>query len=201
MQTQVIAVNATALKDGGALSILKQFIAHIPLQGIFYIFIHPDVVLDNKAQHVHLIPIDCSSAFKRLLWDAFGFKRWLDERHLKAGVVVSLQNTSVAYDKQVKQVIYLHQGLCLYPQTWSFFKKSERRFAFYKSIYPLFIFLFAQKNTRFIVQTRWMKEALCQKFKVLSEHVHVIKPDIIRVAVDEVQKKVLSHPHVLFYPV
>jgi len=197
----IIAVNATALTTGGGLSILQQFVSHAPAGDEYYIFVSETVELGNVSQNnIHFIRINNNTIIHRLLWDWFGLSRWFKKRGLTLDVVLSLQNTSVSCPKKTKQLIYLHQGLCLHPKKWSFTKKSERALAFYKYIYPFFVFLFANKSTRFIVQTHWMKTILCEKFDRCDKQVHVIKPDIMRADITAVEIISLTEKHTLFYP-
>ena len=198
---KIIAVNATALKIGGALSILRQFVYHIDQHHQYYLFISDQLTPDFPSQkNIHLIKINTNSSLKRILWDWFGLKRWFRVRNLIPNTVLSLQNTSVRAPKSSKKLIYLHQGLPLHEQSWSFLKAKQRSLAFYKYIYPLFILLHARKNTQFIVQTQWMKKALCAKFNRNEQTVHVIKPEIKPINTAAVKTKELRGRYNLFYP-
>lgn len=198
----IIGVNASALKAGGALTVLREFIAHIQDENHYYIFINKAVDLNTFPckNTIHLIPVNVTGAIGRIVWDWFGFKRWFSSRNLVPKVVISLQNTSIATAKESKLIIYLHQGLALHGESWSFFKRKERSLAFYKYVYPLFIFMFAKKNTQFVVQTQWMQQALCSRFKREKKYVHVIKPNLIPIDVGAVPIKVLEERFTLFYP-
>lgn len=246
METQankIIAVNATALISGGALSILRQFIHHVDPQHQYYLFVSDQLgSVDNYAticdeptfrgssaesmdpvdkprevglelnshqtlftdfppqKNIHLIPTNTQSPLKRILWDAFGLKRWFKKRKLMPDTVLSLQNTSVRSPKQSNKLIYLHQGLPLHEQSWSFLKPKQRSLAFYKYLYPLFILLHARKDTQFIVQTQWMKKALCSKFKRSEHVVHVIKPEIKPINTEAIETIPLTGRYNLFYP-
>ncbi|QEY50102.1 glycosyltransferase [Legionella longbeachae] len=197
---KVTVVNATALSSGGALSILLQFLSHVRDDEIYYFFIHPSLNLTVENENVYLIKKETATIAKRLLWDSWGLKRWLKKHGIEAKSVVSLQNTSLAYQKGISKFIYLHQGLPLHAQKWSFLKRRERRLALYKYIYPLFIFLHVDKKTKFVVQTQWMKHALCARFKQKEENVYVIKPDILRKDINTITPLQLPYTYTLFYP-
>lgn len=197
---KIIVVNATAIISGGALSILHQFITHIADFHTYYIFVHPLLNLPVENNNIHFIKENVNTVFKRILWDSFGLKRWLKKRGIVPHILLSLQNTSIFYDRTIPKIIYLHQSLPLHQKRWSFFKKRERIFAFYKYIYPLFIFLHVDRNTKFVVQTEWMKTALCRRFFQNEESVHVIKPDIIRKDIASIAVKELLYQNTLFYP-
>lgn len=200
-RNKIIAVNATALKSGGALTILRQFLSYIPDERIYYVFINEDVNIDsNGLKNVHLIKLNMTGAIKRVVWDWYGLRRWFKSRSIKPEVVVSLQNTSIVFNKESKNIIYLHQGIPLHPKSWSFLKPKERSLAFYKYIYPFFIFIFTNEKTKFVVQTQWMKKALCAKFKRHADNVYVIKPDLVPVDIDLIQTIDLPYQYTLFYP-
>ena len=196
----IVVVNATALTNGGGLSILQQFIAHVPEKGIYYIFVDGRTPIQSKAANIYLVKVNIHGWIKRFFWDALGLNRYLKKQHIIADVIISLQNTSVFYDKNAKKILYLHQAIPLHPKRWSFFKKDERKLAFYKYVYPWFIFLHANKHTKIIVQTQWMKKSLCEKFKRLKSSVYVITPDIMRVDVGSIKRINLAPKHTLFYP-
>jgi len=197
---RIVAVNATALANGGGLSILQQFVDHIVDEHQYYIFVPHTLTIRSLSDAIHIIPVSTNSFVKRVLWDLFGLKRWFAKQDLMVDVVLSLQNTSVSYHKHIKQWIYVHQGLCLHPAKWSFLKRQERMLAMYKYIYPFFIFLHANRHTEFIVQTQWMKDRLCDQFKRSTQQVHVIKPDVLRVDIADVDTIVLPESNILFYP-
>lgn len=197
---KIIIVNATAITAGGALSILQQFLTHINDNHIYYIFINPSLNLVVQKNNIHFIKKNVNTNLKRIFWDSWGLKRWLKKRGIVANILLSLQNTSIFYDRTTTKIIYLHQSLPFHFKSWSFFKRQERKFAFYKYIYPFFIFMHVDKKTKFIVQTQWIKTALCMHFKQNEENVYVIKPDIIRKDIGNVTIKELPYQYTLFYP-
>ncbi|MFJ1268452.1 glycosyltransferase [Legionella lytica] len=193
-------VNATALVSGGALSILHQFLSRVRDEETYYVFIPSSLNIPWEKKNVYFIKKEINSVAKRILWDSWGLKRWLKKNQIKAKASLSLQNTSFASSKTIPKLIYLHQGLSLHPQKWSFLKRSERRLAFYKYVYPLFIFLHIDPKTKFVVQTQWMKRALCAYFKQKDENVWVIKPDILRRDINSITTLALPYQYTLFYP-
>lgn len=154
---------------------------------------------DSRNPNITFIRVPPMSFIKRIMWDSHGFKQWFVKKNIDPDVVVSLQNTSIAFGEK-KQVIYLHQGLCLHPQKWSFFKKNERTLAMYRYIYPFFMLMHTHQNTHFVVQTEWMKAALCKRFKRKEALTHVIKPHIEPINIDQISSVSLNEPHSLFYP-
>lgn len=199
---QTVLVNATALVSGGALSILKQFLCNID-NNSYHVFVSEGVELDclnqnNPNKKIWYIPRQ--SALVRIYWDFYGLKKFANQHDLKYQVLISLQNTSVASEAE-KQIVYIHQGIPFHERSWSFFKKNERRYAFYKYIYPWFIFANKSKDTEFVVQTEWMQESLIKKFRIPKEKVHNIKPSFIKWDLTSASDKISTAPLFnIFYP-
>jgi len=198
MSVKNIVVNATALTQSGALTILKQFIHHASSYNNyhFYCFIDESVTF-KKNDNITLIKVNMKSWLRRIYWDWIGLKKHLVNNKILCDSVVSLQNTSVNID--ASQIIYLHQPLPFSNIKWSVFNKIERPFFFYKNLYHIFIFIFVKRDTRFVVQTEWMKNALVNDFAVNSSLIEVIQPDII---LPEIKKQdLISNSHyTLLYP-
>ncbi|MCO8051210.1 glycosyltransferase [Proteus penneri] len=173
-----IIINATALKSGGALSILKQFIANTNELDTYHIMISSEIydILPKKKNIIYHIR-DNNNFFKRIYWDSFLLKKYILKKNINVDIIISLQNTSINF-KNKPQLIYLHQGLFLHERKWSFFKREEIKYAIYKYIYPFFIFLHATKETTFVVQTQWMKDSLIDKFNVNPNNIHNFKPTV-----------------------
>lgn len=198
---KIIAVSASSLKSGGGLTILRQFISHINDKNTYYIFIDKNLKIDDLGlKNIHIVKVDTSGIVKRIIWDWYGLNKWFKSRDLKPDVVISMQNTSVVSNKESKKIIYLHQGISLHSKSWSFFKRKERTLAFYKYIYPLFIFIFANKKTKFVVQTQWMKTALCTKFNQDAKNIFVFKPDLTQIDIEKIKPINLPYTHNFFYP-
>jgi glycosyltransferase involved in cell wall biosynthesis len=192
-----IAVNATALISGGGLSILKQFIDNRD-NNFYHIFIAEGVVFDyDSYDNVKFWLIPSKNIFERIYWDSFGLRKFLRKRKIKISLAISLQNTTMNVGK-APQIVYLHQGLCLADKKWSFLKKTERSYAFYKHIYPLFILLHHSRKVSFVVQTQWMKDALSLKFQIPFESIYNIKPDVLRS--DMCLESTVNEKNIIFYP-
>jgi len=169
-----VIVNATALRTSGALSILKQFLMTCSLSKRKYIiFVAPNLNL-YVPENCRLIELNKTSWLKRIYWDFRGLFFYLKKNKIKYDLFVSLQNTSVYID--VPQVIYMHQSLPFISRSWSLIKKSEYKLYLYKNLYPFFIFFFVNDQTTFIVQTKWVKEAINRNFGV--SNIEVIPPSI-----------------------
>lgn len=174
---KIVAVNATALSSGGALTILKQFIDELKNnennEFKFYVFL-PELVITPDINNVIWIRTKNKSWFKRILWDFLFFKSSLKKMDVKPDLVISLQNTTINMDAD--QVIYLHQPLPFLNFKWNFFDKEERLLFLYSKFYSFFIFLYSKPSTQFVVQTEWMKTALINGFNIKKDKISVIKP-------------------------
>lgn len=173
-------VNATALDTSGALSILKQFLAEIPItNNQWIIFVNSKIQLTENKEYIHLIPINNGkSLIKRFLWDTFGLKNWLKENKIRPLASLSLQNTGFRTGYKIPNFIYYHQSIPFFQQKWSLLKKEQRALWFYKYIYPFFVKLFLNNKTEIFVQLNYIREQFINKFHIQSNKVHVISPNI-----------------------
>ena len=202
-----IVVNATALDIGGALTILKQFIQKAGMYKYyhFYCFI-PENVKVEDFDNITYFRITKMGWINRIFWDFYSLTKKIDEYNINPEKIISLQNTSV--NSVIPQIIYLHQPLPFSSVKWSIFKKSQFTLFLYKHFYKFFILLFVNKATVFVVQTQWMKDALCLSGKVSSNNIHVIKPEInlpkksfikADLVIENEYKKILYPASTLFY--
>ena len=199
MKKRNIAVNASALTQSGALSILKQFIYYAARNksSHFYLFVDEDVRLEAH-ENISFINVAVRSWARRIYWGGWGFRRYLSKNGIPVDIVISLQNTSINIPG--KQVVYIHQPMPFSEIKWSFFKKDERLFFLYRNFYHYFIFLFVKLDTRFVVQTNWMKASLVNNYLVHDELIRVISPDVILPKIDKDSVFESNVGFVLLYP-
>lgn len=158
--------------------------------------------MDIDKSNVQLIVTYNNSAVKRLYWDYFGLKNWLDNNNVKVDIAISLQNTNFRVGKKVSNYIYYHQSIPFYNYKWSIFKSSERSLFFYKNIYPLFVKSLINPRTEFFVQLEYIKNGFCKRFKIDEKRVHVVFPNVTLPIINENSKIDLSNEKInLFYPV
>lgn len=175
---KTIFVNATASRNGGALTILNQFIkafSDSETQGIELIIFCSVSLNSFGCNSITFIQLKPKNFYERLLWDYWGMKQWAKRHKKKPQLIISFQNTGVIFDK-VPQIIYLHQAIPFTPVSWNFFKNEERQLWFYKHIYPFFISRTLFKQTHLIVQTLWMKNAVSKYFNFPAQKILVAKP-------------------------
>lgn len=197
MRNEIIAVNATALAHSGALTILKQFISAIDEKiNFYYIFVPADIDFENK-KNVRYIKIRKQGWVKRILWDSHGMCAMMKKKSIEYDVLLSLQNTSIRTPK--KQIIYIHQPLpftnvnFLKPSSWSF------KFFLYQKFYGLFIFLFSDEKTKFIVQTKWMYDALVLR-NIDKDCISILPPTLSKKECAETDIPKFPHKIKLLYP-
>ena len=201
--SKIVVVNATALRLGGGLSILNQFIEKIDKRvAKFVIFVHVSYVVSQaNSKNATFVKVDKTSMLKRILWDGYGLKKWLDYHSVVPDLVISLQNTSINIKTYCPQVIYLHQAIPFSNIRWSIFKSDDFRFIIYKHFYQYFIFKYFGKKDIFVVQTNWMKEALLKMGSVNNADVFVIQPKFnIENVNDIVKLRFPKSQRTIFYP-
>lgn len=205
---KTIFINSTFATEGGVKTILDNFIEAVKsinitdTQFIFFVpegYDKPVTLKDN----VKIVQIDAKSWHKRLLWDFAGLKLWSRKNKIRASTVFSLQNTSVNYYKNSKQIVYIQQPIPFEEDIpWSFFKKEERKLWFYKIFYLNFIKFFLSSDNKIIVQTDWMKRAAAKKLKKIKyENIHIIKPAVKELKTSVNRENIFDKSHYnIFYP-
>lgn len=175
-----ILINATAARFSGALSILNQFVTHIPPTdgNQYYLFVDTNYQEIVQAENIKYIHIDTRSWKRRIWWDEYGFRQYVKKKGVQPSLIISLQNTGVKFDKRIPQLIYYHQPFPVFPQKWSLFKKQETLFFLYKHIYSYFVSRSIHQNVYFVVQIPFMKEAFLKRFSIPKEKVYVIPPEV-----------------------
>ena len=191
---KTIFVNATAPTEGGALTILKQFLEGISIYSnkniYYYIFCSLDELKVYENKNIKIINnLKGKKWLDRIRWDLWGLKNWSKEKNIKADLIISFQNTGVYYCKDVKQLIYLHQPIPFFQSIkWNFLKKDEKTLWFYKNIYKKIIKYSLKDNSYIVVQTKWMKNAVIEQFNWNPKKISVIKPNVKNIVIEKVPK-------------
>lgn len=181
MELRCIVVNAIALTGrGGAYSILKQFINHIPQNDLnWIIFVPQEFDYLPISSNIKIIKQSVSKSFiKRLSWDFSGLNKFLKNINIKPIANISLQNTGFRTIKGIPNFIYYHQSLPFYSQKWNPFKRGERTAWFYKNIYPFAVRLFLSKVTKILVQLDFIKEGFRKCFNHPEDNIKIFSPEI-----------------------
>jgi glycosyltransferase involved in cell wall biosynthesis len=189
---KTVFVNATAATEGGALTILKQFLKGISKysnkNNLYYIFCSLEELKTYERENTEIInDIKGKKWLDRIKWDLWGLKNWGKKKDIRADLVISFQNTGVKYYNDVKQLIYLHQSIPFYQSIkWNFCKKDERFYWFRKNIYKKIIKYSLRKNSYIVVQTEWMKNAVIEQFNWNPKKISAIKPNVENIPLEKV---------------
>lgn len=172
---KTIIVSATALATSGALTILNEFIDYISiLKKYKFIIFVPQGIQFPKADNICYVAVAKKNWISRIYWDGFGLRHFIRKNKLDYVAVISLQNTSI--NIKGNKIIYLHQSLPFIDFRIPAINISNIKIWLYKQFYSFFIFLFVDKNTSFIVQAKWLKDVLSERFHINEKKIHVIKP-------------------------
>lgn len=203
----IIFVNDVAATEGGALTILRQFLSSIqkysPDNFTYYVFCSLEELKQYESDNIKIINnIKGKKRLDRIKWDLFGLKKWSRKHNIKANLIISLQNTGCCYYKNVKQIILIHQALSFSQvKKWKFFKKDERKFWFYQNIYKKIIQYSLEDDSFVVVQTEIMKNAIAEQFKKDKSKIKVIRPSLEKIEVDKINKINFSDKKFhIFYP-
>lgn len=176
-----IVVNATAIKAGGALTVLNEFIARADDSRNYIIFVRSDLEKLSHGNNIRLVRIERTRGFSRVWWDFCGLSLWLIKEKIFIDHLVSLQNMGVKGFglRGKKQVIVYHQAIPLIGKKWSFLSRRTRSLAFYKYIYPFFVRFLDSESADYIVQAEWVKLKLHEVVGIPLARISVVKPSLI----------------------
>lgn len=191
---KIVFINATAATEGGALTILKQFLEGIFTYSsnniIYYIFCSQKELEVYENENIKIINnIKGKKWLNRIKWDLYGLKKWSKKRGIKGNLLISFQNTGSNYYSDVVQLIYLHQSIPFAENVkWNFINKNERLLWFYKNIYKKIIKYTIRRSSYIVVQTEWVKSAVIKQFNWNSKKISVIKPNIKKIPIEKVSE-------------
>lgn len=175
----VIVVNASALRSGGALTVLTQFVEAIPQDEYTYlIFVDTSVKTLSAQSNIRFVEVDKRSACKRLYWDWIGLKRWIAGHGIVPVASISLQNTTCRTGFDHPDFVYYHQSIPFFRRRWNPLKSGQRTLWFYKNIYPFFVRYSLKRNTEIFLQTECMKRAFAETFSFPLERIHPVAPAV-----------------------
>lgn len=176
---RTIVVNASALRSGGALTILRQFVSEIPQDNFEYlIFVDESVSFSALKKNIQIVKVSTRSFIRRFIWDAMGLNNWIKRNHIHPLAAISLQNTNFRLNERCPNFIYYHQPLPFYKNKWSLFRQKERSLWFYKYIYPFFVNLFINSRTEIFVQLEFIRNGFAERFSFDKNKIHVVFPNL-----------------------
>ena len=179
-----IVVNDIAASKGGALTVLKDFYNCVKENDTEneWIFLLGDKLLDETDNiKIITLPDIKGNRSKKLAFDLYKGKKFI--KSLNPDVVFSLQNT-VTFGLDVPQILYIHQSIPFQKiKKFSFLKGSERSLAIIQHLIGKVIKKSAKAADKVIVQTKWMKEAVCEQCHLQGERVLQIPPSVADISV------------------
>lgn len=200
----IVVINNPAAKTSGALTILKELLEELSklrCNRIFYIIVSLEELKIYESHNIRIEVIKTQNFIARILWDNLKLKKYLEKKKISPKLFMSLQNTPVNLNKNVRQLLYFHQGLSVAKYKWRLFNKQERILWIYQNIFPFFIKLNLGKVEKVIVQTKWIKNEFSKKFKFNSEKIVIKKPRIREIDIEKIEhKKNTKGKYTIFYP-
>ena len=194
-----IVVNDIAASHGGAMTILKEFyncVRNSDTENEWIFLLGDNYLEETDNIKVITFPHVKNSKLKKMQFDFYKGKKVISD--FQPDVVFSLQNI-ITFGLRVPQITYIHQAIPFQTaKKFSFLKGSERSTAVYQYLIGAIIKRSVKKADKTIVQTGWMKTAVCQKCCVSDERVSVISPNLSDLS-SLVQKSELD-PTAFFYP-
>lgn len=174
-----IVVNDIAASTGGAMTVLRDFYRCVCENDTEneWIFLLGDRYFE-ETENVKIIPMPeiKKSGVKKVLFDFVTGRKFISE--LKPDVVVSMQNI-ITFGIKVPQMTYIHQSIPFQSvKKFSFFNGSERKLAVIQHLIGRIIKRSAKKSDRVIVQTEWMKEAVCRLCRIPADRISVVMPQV-----------------------
>lgn len=173
-----IVVNDIAASTGGALSVLRDFYACVCEHDKEneWIFLLSEKFFDETENVKIIVRSDVKkSPIKKLLFDFFTGAKYINK--LRPDIVFSMQNI-ITYGVKVPQIVYMHQSLPFqHIKTFSFHKKEERSAAIKQRIVGRIIKDSVKRADHVIVQTKWVKEAVCNDCGLNLNRVTICRPN------------------------
>lgn len=172
-----IAVVDVAAQDGGAASVLNDFVDRLierEKENDWYII--TSVLNMKESSNVHNLkfPEVKHSWIHRLWWEYTTFKKLVKKLHID--IIFSLQNNGLPI-KEVKQVVYVHNILLVQNKIkFSWLNPLERKLAIYSYVLAPYVRYSWRYVDRLIVQGNSVKEQTEKYF--LKEKIFVCRPHI-----------------------
>lgn len=181
-----IAVVAVAAENGGALSVLNDFIDALhqsqkDSDNEWYIF--TSVVDVKESRNIHCIknPDIKKSWFHRLRWEYTIFKSLIKKYRIDK--ILSLQNNALPI-KNIHQTVYFHNILLVNRQVkFSFLARSERKLAIYSYLLAPYIRNSWKNADEIVVQGDSVKKAVSYYFP--EEKITSIRPNMSTLTTEE----------------
>lgn len=194
-----IVVNDIAASKSGAMTILSEFYNYVCQNDKEneWFFLLSDSCFKQTENVKIIVRKDIKkSKIKKIIFDFICGKYFIQS--LNPDVVLSLQNI-ITFGIKVPQCVYIHQSLpYIRTKKFSFFRREERESAIYQRIIGKVIDKSIKRADRVIVQTQWMKKAICKKLCVDASKIVPILPDFENL--EKYKQEDIFDKKLFFYP-
>ena len=172
MAKRILVVDVAA-HEGGALSILQQYHQDSlkDTDNIYFFCVSLPELSSSATVKVLRFPWVKKSWLHRLWFEHVTLRRIL--RQCAPDEILSLQNI-LAGHTSLPQTLYLHQPLPFCGYRFSLWQNPK--FWIYQNIIGPRVLRSVRNAQKVIVQTHWMKEAVCQKAGISGETVEICAP-------------------------
>ena len=194
-----IVVNDIAASKGGAMTVLRDFytcVCQNDHENDWVFLLNDRYFPETGNVKILTLPEIKYSRWKKLLFEFVTGKRFIEA--LAPDVVFSLQNI-ITFGLKVPQAVYIHQSIPFQSvKRFSFFRASEKKLAVIQYLIGGIIKLSARKSDLVIVQTKWMKDAVCRMCHLPQGKVYTSLPVVN--GIHNNQGEVAFGPERFFYP-
>ncbi|WP_375191699.1 glycosyltransferase [Marinobacter sp.] len=172
----MIVINAVSAVEGGALTVLSEFIESLSECAVCFCAVSPDELPDRE--NVEYIFVGHQKSISRLTWDCYRFNQALTSINIRPHVVYSLNNMAPILKnyKSVQQIVFFHQAIPFSNFSASLFSSSFSMIFFYKRVYPLLVRAYDRENVNYRVQARWIKDSLSTLCGISQSRITVERP-------------------------
>lgn len=174
-----IVVNDIAASNGGAMTVLRdfyRFVCEHDKENQWIFLLNDRYFPETDNVKIQTLPQIKKNRWRKLWFDFVSGRHYI--RRLQPDIVLSLQNI-ITFGLKIPQAVCIHQAIPFQTQiNFSFFKKEERKIAVIQHLIGWVIKRSAKKSDCVIVQTEWMKKAVCDQCGVPEERVHDIRPKV-----------------------
>lgn len=174
-----IVVNDIAASSGGAMTVLQDFyqcVCENDNQNEWLFLLNDRYFEETDNVKIITLPQIKRNRLRKLWFDFISGKKFI--KKLAPDVVFSLQNI-ITFGVRVPQMVYIHQSIPFQTtKRFSFLKKKEQKLAVIQHLIGRIIKFSARKSDKVIVQTKWMKDAVCKQCNLPETKVQISLPTV-----------------------
>lgn len=140
------------------------------------------------------------SKIKKVIFEKYLGAKFINK--FNPDVYISLQNIATFGVKAPTKIVYLHQPIPFQKQKkFSFFKKNERKLAFYQyQVGKIIKSSLSKEKPIIIVQTKWMKKDVIEQTQVPQENIIISHPKVNVEKDLEINKNISNAKNGFLYP-